>query len=86
MALAELHELQARGVQLVLARPKRYMRRYGQPLRLGEKIGMDNVLRLHPFGGRGDPAARCRFRAGGVIPGQTVAGSGRHLPHKIRAT
>lgn len=45
MALAEFHgELQARGVQLVLARPKRYMRKYGQPLRLGEKIGMDNVF------------------------------------------
>jgi high affinity sulfate transporter 1 len=45
MALDELHgELQARGVQLVIARPKLYMRRYGQPLRLGDKIGWDNIF------------------------------------------
>ena len=45
MALDELHgELKARGVQLVIARPKQYMRRYGQALGLGDKIGMENIF------------------------------------------
>jgi MFS superfamily sulfate permease-like transporter len=37
-------ELKARGVQLVIARPKLYMRKYGQPLGLGEKIGRENIF------------------------------------------
>ncbi|MCU0933569.1 MAG: SulP family inorganic anion transporter, partial [Thiobacillaceae bacterium] len=37
-------ELEARGVQLVIARPKLYMRKYGQPLGLGKKIGADNIF------------------------------------------
>jgi MFS superfamily sulfate permease-like transporter len=37
-------ELQARGVQLVIARPKLYMRKYGKSMGLGEKIGMDNIF------------------------------------------
>ncbi|MCU0842253.1 MAG: SulP family inorganic anion transporter [Thiobacillaceae bacterium] len=37
-------ELRARGVQLVVARPKLYMRKYGKPLGLGEKIGVDNIF------------------------------------------
>ena len=36
-------ELQARGVQLVVARPKLYMRKYGQPMGLGQKIGTGNI-------------------------------------------
>ena len=45
MALAELHgELQARGVRLVIARPKLYMRKYGKPLGVGEKIGKENIF------------------------------------------
>jgi MFS superfamily sulfate permease-like transporter len=39
-----IDELQARGVQLVLARPKLYMRKYGRPMGLGEKIGADNIF------------------------------------------
>ena len=37
-------ELRARGVQLVIARPKLYMRKYGRPMGLGEKIGADNIF------------------------------------------
>jgi high affinity sulfate transporter 1 len=37
-------ELQARGVRFVVARPKLYMRKYGQPLGLSEKIGVDNIF------------------------------------------
>jgi high affinity sulfate transporter 1 len=37
-------DLRTRGVQLVIARPKLYMRKYGQPMGLGEKIGMDNIF------------------------------------------
>lgn len=37
-------ELQARGVRLVVARPKLYMRKYGQPLGVGKKIGADNIF------------------------------------------
>jgi high affinity sulfate transporter 1 len=37
-------ELKSRNVQLVLARPKLYMHRYGQPLNLGKKIGAENVF------------------------------------------
>jgi high affinity sulfate transporter 1 len=45
MAIAELHgELQARGVRLVIARPKLYMRKYGKPLGVGEKIGKENIF------------------------------------------
>jgi len=28
----------------VIARPKLYMRKYGEPLRLGEKIGRENLF------------------------------------------
>ena len=45
MALDETNaELKARGVQLVIARPKLYMRKYGQPLGLDKKIGIENVF------------------------------------------
>ena len=37
-------ELQTRGVQLVVARPKLYMRKYGQPMGIGEKIGKENIF------------------------------------------
>src|SRR5512139_1917076 len=37
-------ELRARGVQVALARPKLYMRKYGRPMGLGEKIGADNIF------------------------------------------
>jgi len=37
-------ELQARGVKLVVARPKLFMRKYGRPMGLGEKIGADNIF------------------------------------------
>jgi MFS superfamily sulfate permease-like transporter len=44
-ALDELSaELKDRDVQLVIARPKLYMYRYGGPLKLGEKIGAENVF------------------------------------------
>lgn len=39
-----IDELQARGVQLVVARPKLYMRKFGQPMGLGNKIGLDNIF------------------------------------------
>jgi MFS superfamily sulfate permease-like transporter len=39
-----IDELQARGVQLVLARPKLYMRKYGRPMGLDEKIGAENIF------------------------------------------
>lgn len=39
-----LGEMQARGVQLAVARPKVYMRKYGKPMGLGEKIGQDNIF------------------------------------------
>lgn len=45
VAVDELHaELKSRDVQLVIARPKRYMQKYGQPLKLGEKIGRENIF------------------------------------------
>src|SRR5512143_938796 len=45
MALDETNaELKARGVQLIIARPKLYMRKYGQPLGLDKKIGIENVF------------------------------------------
>lgn len=37
-------ELQKRGVCLVVARPKLYMRKYGQTMGLGKKIGAGNIL------------------------------------------
>ncbi len=37
-------ELKARGVQLVVARPKLYMRKYGQSMGIGEKIGRENIF------------------------------------------
>jgi len=37
-------ELRARGVQLAVARPKLYMRKYGRPMGLGEKIGQENIF------------------------------------------
>ncbi|SDY02659.1 SulP family inorganic anion transporter [Nitrosomonas sp. Nm58] len=37
-------ELKIRGVHLVVARPKLYMRKYGQPMGLGQKIGADNIF------------------------------------------
>jgi high affinity sulfate transporter 1 len=44
-AIEEINsQLRARDVQLVIARPKLYMRKYGQPLHLGEKIGMENIF------------------------------------------
>jgi high affinity sulfate transporter 1 len=44
-ALSDLiGELRARGVQMVVARPKLYMRKYGKPMRMGEKIGEDNIF------------------------------------------
>ncbi len=39
-----ISDLQIRGVQLVIARPKLYMRKYGQPMGLGQKIGTDNIF------------------------------------------
>jgi high affinity sulfate transporter 1 len=45
LAVDELYEqLKSRGVQLVIARPKMYMRKYGRPLGLGEKIGAENIF------------------------------------------
>jgi len=44
-AISELiDELQNRGVRLVIARPKQYMRKYGQSMNLGKKIGADNMF------------------------------------------
>ena len=44
-AFSELiDEVRARGVQLVIARPKLYMRKYGRAMKLGEKIGADNIF------------------------------------------
>src|SRR5262249_1923256 len=44
-AVDELYaELKSRNVQLVIARPKLYMHRYGAPLKLGEKIGPENIF------------------------------------------
>jgi high affinity sulfate transporter 1 len=44
-AISELiDELQNRGVCLVVARPKLYMRKYGQSMNLGKKIGADNMF------------------------------------------
>ena len=44
-AVDELYaELQTRGVQLMVARHKLYMRQYGQPINLGEKIGLENIF------------------------------------------
>ena len=37
-------ELQNRGVRLAVARPKLYMRKYGQPMGLGKKIGAENIF------------------------------------------
>lgn len=37
-------ELQHRGVCLVVARPKLYMRKYGQTMGLGKKIGANNIF------------------------------------------
>lgn len=37
-------ELHKRGVRLVIARPKLYMRKYGRPMGLGEKIGAENIF------------------------------------------
>jgi len=37
-------ELQNRGVRLVVARPKLYMRKYGRPMGIGKKIGEDNIF------------------------------------------
>lgn len=37
-------ELETRGVQLLIARHKLYMRQYGQPIELGEKIGLENIF------------------------------------------
>ena len=37
-------ELQTCGVQLMVARPKLYMRKYGQPIKLDEKIGLENIF------------------------------------------
>jgi high affinity sulfate transporter 1 len=44
-AVDELYlELKSRNVQLIIARPKLYMHRYGKPLKLGEKIGLENIF------------------------------------------
>lgn len=44
-AIDEIHSrLLEHDVQLVLARPKRYMRKYAQPLRIREKIGQENIF------------------------------------------
>ena len=44
-AVDELYsELKARNIQLVVARPKLYMERYGKALKLGEKIGPENIF------------------------------------------
>jgi len=37
-------EMLARGVQVAVARPKLYMRKYGKPMGLGDKIGQDNIF------------------------------------------
>lgn len=37
-------ELQGRGMRLVIARPKLYMRKYGRPMGVGEKICSDNIV------------------------------------------
>ncbi len=37
-------ELKTRGVQLIIARPKLYMRKYGKPMGIGEKIGRENIF------------------------------------------
>jgi len=67
MALDELNgELQARGVQLVIARPKQYMRRYGKALGLGDRIGMENIF----FSIRSAVAAIQQRDAGAADSGQ----------------
>lgn len=39
-----IEDLHKRDVQLVIARPKLYMRKYGRPMGLGEKIGAENIF------------------------------------------
>ncbi len=39
-----IDELQRRSVQLVVARSKLYMRKYEQPIGLGQKIGVNNIF------------------------------------------
>jgi MFS superfamily sulfate permease-like transporter len=44
-AIEEINSLlRERDVQLVIARPKLYMRKYSEPLRMGEKIGRENIF------------------------------------------
>jgi MFS superfamily sulfate permease-like transporter len=44
-ALFEVHdELGSKGVQLLLARPKRYMREYAQSTGAAERLGMENIF------------------------------------------
>jgi MFS superfamily sulfate permease-like transporter len=44
-ALYEAHdELKSKGVQLLLARPKRYMREYAQSTHAEERLGMENIF------------------------------------------
>jgi len=45
-ALEERHsELKAEGMQLLVARPKLYMRRYGESTGIGLRVGRENVFR-----------------------------------------
>ncbi|WP_045226582.1 SulP family inorganic anion transporter [Methyloterricola oryzae] len=45
LALRDVHAaLEERGVQLVIARPKLYMRKFGQALGVAEKLGTDNIF------------------------------------------
>ena len=44
-ALDEIHsELKAEGIQLLVARPKLYMRRYGESIGIGLRVGRENVF------------------------------------------
>jgi len=44
-AVEDVHaELKTRGIELLIARPKLYMRKYGDAMGLGERIGRENIF------------------------------------------
>ena len=44
-ALSDIHaELKAKGIRLLIARPKPYMRKYGEVSDLGERLGHENMF------------------------------------------
>jgi MFS superfamily sulfate permease-like transporter len=60
LAIKEVHaQLQGRGIQFMIARPKLYMSRFGHPDWLGDAF----IFRRRPRGGRGDRVAAGRRRS-----------------------